>query len=290
MNQNLKVCARCQAGITLVGLSSVLSGEGSQTHVVSVPQMLLGMGLIIGSQARRCHAPCGCMPRQGCGRELQGSGRGKLAAAGFVACCELASHGKHVAPLSGAAGRVSADPMDALCLVCGAQRAASSPSPLLCGQLGLRALAQAVQAAQITFEDYFMADLAIAPLKIVGWEGVIGLVAMVAIMLPVVYALPGVDGEGVHEDTIDSLHVRPGGCEGSACFDRGLASLCCAAAHLSYLAYLKQWSDMPCAQRSPVIAMPACALRVCAAAGADGWRLEGAAAAAGHRHGSVAPL
>ena len=67
---------------------------------------------------------------------------------------------------------------------------------------------QAVQAAQITFEDYFMADLAVAPLKIVGWEGVIGLLAMVAIMLPAVYFLPGVDGEGVHEDTIDSLHVR----------------------------------------------------------------------------------
>ena len=41
-----------QMGITLVGLSSVLSGEGSQTHLVSVPQMLLGMGLIIASQAR----------------------------------------------------------------------------------------------------------------------------------------------------------------------------------------------------------------------------------------------
>lgn len=39
-------------GITLVGLSSVLSGEGSQTHLVSIPQMLLGMGLIIASQAR----------------------------------------------------------------------------------------------------------------------------------------------------------------------------------------------------------------------------------------------
>ena len=74
--------------------------------------------------------------------------------------------------------------------------------------MGHVGLAQAVQAAQITFEDYFMADLAIAPLKIVGWEGVIGLLAMVVIMLPTVYFLPGVDGEGVHEDTIDSLHVR----------------------------------------------------------------------------------
>jgi hypothetical protein len=43
-------------GITLVGLSSVLSGEGSQTHVVSVPQMLLGMGLIVASQVRRAPA------------------------------------------------------------------------------------------------------------------------------------------------------------------------------------------------------------------------------------------
>ncbi len=52
-------------GITLVGLSSVLSGEGSQTHLVSVPQMLLGMGLIIASQARSLLDPQ--MPMQGLG-------------------------------------------------------------------------------------------------------------------------------------------------------------------------------------------------------------------------------
>ena len=28
---------------------------------------------------------------------------------------------------------------------------------------------QAVQAAQITFKDYFMADLTIEPLQVVGW-------------------------------------------------------------------------------------------------------------------------
>ena len=82
-----------------------------------------------------------------------------------------------------------------------------------------------------------MADLAIAPLKIVGSEGVIGLVAMVAIMLPVVYALPGVDGEGVHEDTIDSLHVRPGGCAGSACFERGL-QVCVAQLLTSHILHI----------------------------------------------------
>jgi hypothetical protein len=34
----------------MVGLSSIMSGEGSSTHAVSTDQMLLGMGLIIASQ------------------------------------------------------------------------------------------------------------------------------------------------------------------------------------------------------------------------------------------------
>lgn len=68
--------------------------------------------------------------------------------------------------------------------------------------------AQAVQAAQITFEDYFMADLEIAPLKIVGWEGVFGTLIMVLVLLPVVYFVPGEDGSGLHENTIETLHVR----------------------------------------------------------------------------------
>jgi len=33
-----------------VGMSSVLSGEGSSTHKVSTEDMLLGMGLIVASQ------------------------------------------------------------------------------------------------------------------------------------------------------------------------------------------------------------------------------------------------
>lgn len=68
--------------------------------------------------------------------------------------------------------------------------------------------AQAVQAAQITFEDYFMADLAIEPLQIVGWEGIFGTFFMVAILLPIVSVTPGQDGSGFHEDTLESLHVR----------------------------------------------------------------------------------
>ena len=68
---------------------------------------------------------------------------------------------------------------------------------------------QAVQAAQITFEDYFMADLAIEPLQIVGWEGIFGTFFMVAILLPIVSVTPGEDGSGFHENTLETLHVSP---------------------------------------------------------------------------------
>lgn len=52
-----------------------------------------------------------------------------------------------------------------------------------------------------------MADLAVPPLLIVGWEGVFGTAIMALIMLPIVYFLPGVDGEGLHENSIETLHV-----------------------------------------------------------------------------------
>ncbi|KIZ00286.1 hypothetical protein MNEG_7674 [Monoraphidium neglectum] len=105
--------AFCVIGIGLVGMSSVLGGEGSSTHQVSTPQMLFGIGLII--------------------------------------------------------------------------------------------LSQAVQAAQLTFEDFFMADLDMDPLKIVGFEGVFGSVMMIGVMMPIAYFLPGEEGTGLHEDSLDSL-------------------------------------------------------------------------------------
>ncbi len=52
------------------------------------------------------------------------------------------------------------------------------------------------------------ADLAIPPLKIVGYEGLFGAVGMTCIMLPIVQRLPGEDGKGIHEDSLDTLHVR----------------------------------------------------------------------------------
>ena len=41
-----------QTGITLVGVSSLLAGEGSASHQVSQWQMLAGMMLIVLSQVR----------------------------------------------------------------------------------------------------------------------------------------------------------------------------------------------------------------------------------------------
>lgn len=105
----------CVIGITLVGTSSLLSGEGSATQVVSQEEMMMGMALII--------------------------------------------------------------------------------------------LSQAVQAAQLTFEDFFMADMNVPPMKIVGYEGVFGTLAMVLIMMPIVYFVPGPEGQGLHEDTLDTFHM-----------------------------------------------------------------------------------
>ena len=45
---------------------------------------------------------------------------------------------------------------------------------------------QAVQAAQITFEDFFLSSMDISALKIVGFEGLWGSLAMFLVLLPIV--------------------------------------------------------------------------------------------------------
>jgi drug/metabolite transporter (DMT)-like permease len=57
--------------------------------------------------------------------------------------------------------------------------------------MALIVMSQAVQAAQITFEDYFMSEMKIAPMKIVGFEGVIGTIFMVVVLLPIVHLIQG---------------------------------------------------------------------------------------------------
>ena len=44
--------------------------------------------------------------------------------------------------------------------------------------------------------------------QIVGWEGVFGTLFMVCLLLPIVYFIPGTEGNGFHENSIETLHVR----------------------------------------------------------------------------------
>lgn len=62
-------------------------------------------------------------------------------------------------------------------------------------------------SSQVTFEDYFMSDMNMPAMKIVGYEGVIGTFLMTGLVLPVVYFLPGEEGQGLHEDTLETLHM-----------------------------------------------------------------------------------
>lgn len=57
--------------------------------------------------------------------------------------------------------------------------------------MSLIVLSQAVQAAQVTFEDYFMSEMSIPAMKIVGYEGAIGTFLMLFVMAPIVRLLPG---------------------------------------------------------------------------------------------------
>ena len=53
-------CITVQVGIALVGMSSLLSGEGSAQVDVSPEKMLLGMGLIVASQVSLRLMPALC--------------------------------------------------------------------------------------------------------------------------------------------------------------------------------------------------------------------------------------
>jgi hypothetical protein len=53
-----------------------------------------------------------------------------------------------------------------------------------------------------------MADMDVAPMKIVGFEGFFGIIGTLFIMAPICYYLNGNEGEGIHEDIIDTMAVR----------------------------------------------------------------------------------
>ena len=45
------------------------------------------------------------------------------------------------------------------------------------------------------------------PLKMVGLEGLFGTLGMLGLVLPLVQRLPGEEGRGFHEDSLDTLQV-----------------------------------------------------------------------------------
>lgn len=169
-----------QCGICCVGAASLLTGEGSATHPISQWQMLGGMALIILSQVP--HQLSGTHSVDGC--HLWHLRR---------RCTQ-----RHTVLTAVRCYRSFA--------ATGASEALRTLLPSLHPALFAECL-QAVQAAQITFEDFFLSSMDISALKIVGFEGVWGTLAMFLVMLPIVQHLPGAEGSGIHENSLDTWHV-----------------------------------------------------------------------------------
>lgn len=44
-------------------------------------------------------------------------------------------------------------------------------------------------------------------MQIVGWEGVFGVIGCLGLVAPISYFLPGDEGEGIHENILDTFTV-----------------------------------------------------------------------------------
>lgn len=82
-----------------------------------------------------------------------------------------------------------------------------APSVHQAAGMGLIIVSQAVQAGQICFEEFFMRNLDIQPVLVVGLEGVYGFLLQAFVVLPAVYFIPGEDVGGRLENTLDSFHM-----------------------------------------------------------------------------------
>ncbi|KAG2495148.1 hypothetical protein HYH03_006756 [Edaphochlamys debaryana] len=86
----------------------------------------------------------------------------------------------------------------------GASTGDTSTTQMVLG-LGLIVASLALQAAALTAEEHLMRREAIGGALLMALQGVIGSVILVGVILPAVYYLPGQEGEGIHEDTLDTL-------------------------------------------------------------------------------------
>ena len=71
----------------------------------------------------------------------------------------------------------------------------------------LTVLAQLVQATQLVIEDFLLHDLNTHPLQLVGLKGFWGFVLCSSICIPAVQFLPGDEGNGIHEDLLDTFEM-----------------------------------------------------------------------------------
>ena len=60
---------------------------------------------------------------------------------------------------------------------------------------------------QVVVEEKLLKQRQLPPLFVVGMEGFFGAFIMLVIVLPVVAYVPGTDGDGVHENAVDSAHM-----------------------------------------------------------------------------------
>jgi len=80
----------------------------------------------------------------------------------------------------------------------------AEPQNLLMFGIGIVLFSQIVQAGQMVGEEYFMKELDLEPLEVIGYEGMWGLLAMVFVVMPALYMMPGADS-GSQENTYDSF-------------------------------------------------------------------------------------
>ena len=78
-----------------------------------------------------------------------------------------------------------------------------SQSMVLFG-MALIVLGQIVQASQVVFEEKLLRGYSIEPFHIVGMEGCVGTIAMILIVFPILYLVPGNDAGNTAENLVDT--------------------------------------------------------------------------------------
>ena len=52
-----------------------------------------------------------------------------------------------------------------------------------------------------------MSHVGLAPLQVVGYEGLLGTIVLFGILMPIVYFIPGKEGQGLHEDSLETAYM-----------------------------------------------------------------------------------